>query len=94
MEPSTPFYPSGIRLGTPALTTRGMKEEEMQQIGAIIAKVINEIKDCKLPDDKEARSAYIAKFRKHIKSNKAIKEQRRQVIAMCDAFPLYEGLRL
>ncbi len=37
-----PFTASGIRLGTPALTTRGMKEAEMRKIGEIIASVINE----------------------------------------------------
>ncbi len=38
------FEPTGIRLGTPALTTRGMKEEQMEIIGKIIAKVLKNIK--------------------------------------------------
>lgn len=42
-DPSTPFRPSGIRLGTPALTTRGMKESEMVEIGLLIAKVIHNL---------------------------------------------------
>ena len=37
-----PFVASGIRLGTPALTTRGMKETEMRQIGEMIAAIIHE----------------------------------------------------
>jgi glycine hydroxymethyltransferase len=35
--------PSGIRLGTPALTSRGMREKEMRQVGLIISKVIKNI---------------------------------------------------
>jgi glycine hydroxymethyltransferase len=37
-----PFVASGIRLGTPALTTRGMKEDEMRKIGELIAAVIKD----------------------------------------------------
>ena len=45
-----PFTASGIRLGTPALTTRGMKEEEMRKIGEMIASVISE------PESEEVRN--------------------------------------
>ena len=37
-----PFVASGIRLGTPALTTRGMKEDEMRKIGELIAAIIKD----------------------------------------------------
>ena len=41
----SPFDPSGIRLGTPAVTTRGMKEPEMEKIGVWISEVLNNITD-------------------------------------------------
>jgi len=41
-DTNKPFVASGIRLGTPALTTRGMKEAEMKQIGKMIASIIHE----------------------------------------------------
>lgn len=47
-DPATPFNPSGIRLGTPALTTRGMKEKEMKLIGLWIAEILKHPKNIKL----------------------------------------------
>ena len=44
-EPGSPFNPSGIRLGTPAVTTRGFKESEMKVVGESIAKVIDNLND-------------------------------------------------
>ena len=41
-ETRSPFVTSGLRIGTPALTTRGMKEDEMRQIGDWIAAVLVE----------------------------------------------------
>ncbi|MBA3631739.1 MAG: serine hydroxymethyltransferase [Acidobacteria bacterium] len=41
-DTNSPFVASGIRLGTPALTTRGMKESDMKQIGGLIASIIRE----------------------------------------------------
>jgi len=93
-EPASPFYPSGIRLGTPAITTRGMKEEQMHVIGKIMADVINQTKEFKLPEKKEERSEYIKKAVKKLKSNSIIKDYKKQVVEMCGAFPLYENLKL
>jgi glycine hydroxymethyltransferase len=40
-----PFVTSGVRVGTPAVTTRGMKEDEMREIARLIDKVINNLKN-------------------------------------------------
>lgn len=42
-DPASPFVTSGIRLGTPAITTRGMKEAEMDQIAEAISLVIHDV---------------------------------------------------
>jgi glycine hydroxymethyltransferase len=41
----SPFVTSGIRLGTPAVTTRGMMEKEMEQIGALIVRALHHVAD-------------------------------------------------
>jgi glycine hydroxymethyltransferase len=41
-DTNSPFVASGVRLGTPALTTRGMREAEMKQIAGMIASIIRE----------------------------------------------------
>jgi glycine hydroxymethyltransferase len=42
-DPATPFVTSGIRIGTPAMTTRGMKEKQMVEIADMITSVIRDI---------------------------------------------------
>lgn len=44
-DPEKPFVTSGIRLGTPAVTTRGMKEPEMKQIASLIARALHAPED-------------------------------------------------
>ncbi|MFT7624835.1 MAG: glycine hydroxymethyltransferase [Myxococcota bacterium] len=44
-DPRTPFDPSGVRIGTPAVTSRGMKEAEMEHIGDWIARVAGAVAD-------------------------------------------------
>ncbi|MFZ1927787.1 MAG: serine hydroxymethyltransferase [Candidatus Sulfotelmatobacter sp.] len=65
-----PLKPSGIRIGTPALTTRGMKEAEMRRVGRWIAEALLHRGD----------AAVLTKIRK-------------EVLEMCEAFPLYAERR-
>jgi len=44
-ETRSPFVTSGIRIGTPAVTTRGMKEKEMEAIAELIARALNNVSD-------------------------------------------------
>ena len=44
-DEASPFRPSGLRIGTPAITTRGMKEDDMKVIAECIARVIKDYKD-------------------------------------------------
>jgi glycine hydroxymethyltransferase len=65
-----PLKPSGIRIGTPALTTRGMKETEMRQIGRWIADALLHRTDAGVLD-----------------------RIRKEVLGLCEAFPLYAERR-
>ncbi len=92
-DPSSPFYPSGIRLGTPAITTRGMKEKEMVEIAGMISEAVEQIKGYDLPDDKEARSREIKRVKAELQANKIIKSVKERTLAICNRFPLYPELK-
>jgi len=73
-DPKPPYYPSGLRLGTPALTTRGMKEKEMVLIAGWINEVVNHLRKMNLADlggrdkekDQSARKAFKQKVFKDL----------------------------
>ena len=54
-EPLSPFVTSGIRLGSPALTTRGFKETDMEEVAAIIALVLDHVKDAAAQEEAKKR---------------------------------------
>ena len=56
-EPRSPFVTSGIRLGSPALTTRGFKEDDMREVARIIAHVLDAPTDESRRDEARARVA-------------------------------------
>ncbi len=64
-EKLSPFVTSGIRLGTPSVTTRGMKEEQMRMIAGFLADIIDQ-------------------------GDSAVQATKQKVIALCEAFPLYQ----
>lgn len=62
-----PSVASGVRIGTPAATTRGMKEDQMDTIGKLIVRLIDE-------------------------GETAVPECKKEVLELCEQFPLYPGL--
>lgn len=83
-----PFYPAGIRLGTPAITTRGMKEAEMKQIAAWINQAVLEVSGIELPTVKEERTVAFIACKATIGKNKKLVSIAREVKAFCSEFPL------
>lgn len=83
-----PYYPSGIRLGTPAVTSRGMKENDLIKIGKWIAKVIKEFSYLKMPEEKEERQKTIKEFQEMIKNNKFLSELKKEIIEFAQKFPV------
>jgi glycine hydroxymethyltransferase len=65
-DPRSPFVTSGLRIGTPAITRRGFKEEQAQQVAHWISDVLDNIND-----------------------ESVINKVKADVVALCQAFPVY-----
>lgn len=88
-DPNPPFYPSGIRLGTPGVTSRGMKERQMTLIADWINQVVHDSaatkKQLGVSFDQEKKSVVRKQI---ISSTKSLKTIAKQVQQLCAKFPL------
>ncbi len=86
-DPNPPMYPSGIRLGTPAITSRGMREKEMRKVAAWISTVIKSVENINLPTDKTKRREFVAGWKNKVDKDNFYKKIRREVVALTRRFP-------
>jgi len=75
-------------LGVSAITTRGMKENEMKLVGGWIAQIADIIKNYQLPETKEERIEYLKNFRKEIEKNEIIKKVKKEIFEFGKKFPI------
>lgn len=88
-EPCSPFNPSGIRMWTPIMTMRGMKEDEMKLVAWWMNDVAEEVKDFVYKDTKEERKQELQRFREYAASNEKLAQIRESVRELCLKFPIY-----
>lgn len=89
-ESGSPFYPSGLRMGTQAITVRGMKEVEMDKIGGWVLKIVDLVKDRKMPEEAEERKIFLKNFLEEMKKNEEILKIKEEVVELAGKFPMGE----
>ena len=85
-ETASPFYPSGLRMGTPAITVRGLREREMGIIADWIGEISEIVGKRVILEDKEERKRVLAEFKAEVFGNKRIGEIREEVRELCGRF--------
>jgi glycine hydroxymethyltransferase len=86
-DTGTSFYPSGLRLGTPAVTTRGMKEPEMKRIAGLIRGIVRDVAEYRIPEDKDGRTVFMKSIHKKLQTLDIVKKTAVEVRGLTHAFP-------
>ena len=87
-DSAPPLYPSGLRMGTPAVTSRGMQEKEMRQIAVWVDEVIKSVVAYQLPDNPKLRKAFMQELPVGLSQNKTIRKIAKEVQRMTAKFPV------
>ncbi|OGL73780.1 hypothetical protein A3E39_03535 [Candidatus Uhrbacteria bacterium RIFCSPHIGHO2_12_FULL_60_25] len=87
-DQSSPFYPSGLRLGTPAATTRGMTTADMKQVASWIAQFAEHVKDIQVPADKAERQRILKAFDRSLITDPFYETLRGEVRNLCRRYPI------
>jgi glycine hydroxymethyltransferase len=87
-DSGSPYYPSGLRLGTPAISARGMKESEIDQIAEWINEVIEHIGTRVLPIDPKKRSMSLKKYKEELENDTFLLDISKEIRKMCRKFPI------
>lgn len=85
-DAASPFFPSGIRIGTPSVTTRGMGVREMRKIAIWMKAVMDVIAYEELPTEKSERAQFLIDFTKRMQQDESLRTIRADVQSVCRKF--------
>jgi len=88
-EQGSPFYPSGLRVGTPLVTTRGMVTRDMRTIAGWIAQVVEHVSVNALPTEPKERRVFLSEFRKKADTDPVLKKIRAEVRELATGYKMF-----